>query len=517
MIRSAGRRRAVRLGALAAALGVVASMPSTASAVGAGPVYDMSWPQCQPYGQPLPPSTARAIVIGLTEGRPFTVNRCLSTQVSWARSNAQPVQAYTMAGYPTAAQLSVYGSGGPWTGAGLESRLRNVGYAEATYARRAFGSVGMSPRMVWLDVERLGKQPWQSGSPTAQARNRYVVEGLMRGFSDAGIRYGIYAGRYDWTTIIGSWWLPGTPAWGTVGMGSTAEATARCAQPSLSGGPLLMVQWTDGHYDVDVPCARFTLAPALPPPPGIGHDFTRDWHADLLGRTSSGTLYLYPGNGRSSFTARRLVGTGWDHYTDLTAPGDVSGDGIPDLLARTKSGALYLYLGNGRGGFTARRLVGTGWDHYTDLTAPGDVSGDGIPDLLARTKSGALYLYLGNGRGGFTARRLVGTGWDHYTDLTAPGDLTGDGIPDLLARTSSGALYLYPGNGRGGFTARRLVSTGWGNVTLTAPGDLTGDGIPDLLARTSSGTLYLYPGNGRGSFTPRHRIGTGWNHYADLI
>ncbi|MFF4321401.1 FG-GAP-like repeat-containing protein [Streptomyces sp. NPDC001568] len=50
--------------------------------------------------------------------------------------------------------------------------------------------------------------------------------------------------------------------------------------------------------------------------------------------------------------------------------------------------------------------MGAGWDTFTHLIGPGDLTGDGKPDLLAVEDEGdgALWLYPGTGTGGFGNR-----------------------------------------------------------------------------------------------------------------
>src|SRR5690349_5872082 len=95
--------------------------------------YDISWPQCPTSaggsGLPLPPSSAQFVVVGLTRSLPFTTNPCLASQVGWARRNVVPAQAYTIAAFPTTAQLSQYGGQGPWSATTRAAQLSNVGYA----------------------------------------------------------------------------------------------------------------------------------------------------------------------------------------------------------------------------------------------------------------------------------------------------------------------------------------------------------------------------------------------------
>lgn len=103
---------------------------------------------------------------------------------------------------------------------------------------------------------------------------------------------------------------------------------------------------------------------------GVG-DFNGDGKADLLARKSSGgDLYLYKGTGKSGtglFSARVKVRAGWTGFNTLAAVGDMTGDGKADLLARTTGGTLYLYPGTGKATseiFATRKSLGTGFQQY---------------------------------------------------------------------------------------------------------------------------------------------------------
>ncbi|WP_406830290.1 peptidoglycan-binding protein [Pedococcus sp. KACC 23699] len=244
--------------------------------------------------------------------------------------------------------------------------------------------------------------------------------------------------------------------------------------------------------------------------------FNSDGRGDVLGRTQSGDLLLYPVIG-AAVGAPAKAGTGWGAFAQVLSPGDFDGDRFSDVLALTRTGAVWLYRGNGRGGFKPGNvLVGTGFSTTTLLLAPGDWTGDGKPDLLARKANGELWLLTGNGAGGFvgTARK-IGTGWQNFVDIATPGDLTGDGRPDLLARGANGLLYLYAGTGAGttgtGLTSGRVVGTGWGSfASIFSTGDLTGDGRADLLARTKTNITYVYAGDGSGRVTSPRKLTTSW-------
>jgi hypothetical protein len=206
------------------------------------------------------------------------------------------------------------------------------------------------------------------------------------------------------------------------------------------------------------------------------------------------------------------MATGWNVYTAIVTPGDVTGDGNADILARTTAGALLLYPGNGTGGLSAAApsQIGSGWQTMTALTSTADMTGEGRPDLLARDSAGRLWLYPMGAGATFQTRRLIGGGWAAMTAIQGPGDVTGDKQADILARDGAGQLWAYQGNGTGQVTTRTLVGSGWAPMTaLVTPGNWDSAGGNDVLGRDSAGRLWLYPGN-NAAFRSRHQVGSGW-------
>ncbi|MBN0047441.1 VCBS repeat-containing protein [Streptomyces actuosus] len=241
-------------------------------------------------------------------------------------------------------------------------------------------------------------------------------------------------------------------------------------------------------------------------------DLTGDGVTDVVAvETATGDLYRYSGPNYTGGTARVKIGYGWNTVSTIIGIGDLTGDGVADILAvDAANGNLYRYSGpNYNGG--SRVQIGTNWDSMTNIVAVGDLTGDGTPDLIAVEKStGDLYRYSGPGYSGST-RVKIGYGWNAYTSLTGVGDLTGDGVADIVAvDAETGNLYRYSGpNYNGG--SRVQIGTNWDTmINLTGVGDLTGDGVPDLLAVNAS-TQYLYRYSGPG-FTGSSavKIGTNW-------
>jgi hypothetical protein len=98
-------------------------------------------------------------------------------------------------------------------------------------------------------------------------------------------------------------------------------------------------------------------------------DISGDGRADLVARAKDGKLYLYEGTGAAAapFRAKKLIGSGWGSYTKLAAPGDMTGDGRADIVARTSGGTLYRYDSDGKGNFKPKASIGTGWNTYSGL------------------------------------------------------------------------------------------------------------------------------------------------------
>lgn len=260
-------------------------------------------------------------------------------------------------------------------------------------------------------------------------------------------------------------------------------------------------------------------------------DVNGDGHRDMVVRDHGGVLWVYPHSGvrnGNPFTVPRYAGgTGWN-IADALGIGDATGDGRPDMLARTATGDLWIYPHDGRTDSAnpwtlPRRSAGGGWDFANALVLV-DVSGDGRLDILARVHAGDMWVYPNNGSttgSPWTARFSAGTRWRFENQLLL-GDVTGDGRPDMLARdpgVADGTLWVYPHDGS---TAgdpwtlpRELADTGWNLATAMMLGDITGDGWADIVARDRNGDLWVYPhdgsSTGRRWTIARGWAGAGWN------
>jgi len=253
------------------------------------------------------------------------------------------------------------------------------------------------------------------------------------------------------------------------------------------------------------------------------HDQGGYSYGELVTLNSSGGLTLHFTKGKGTFDWKES-GSGWPAGTLAVPFGDMGSDRCSEMLVRTPGGELRRYAGRcGLSSYTpsnSHTSLGTGWNAYDVLTAPGDLTGDGRTDLLARQKStGDVFVFANDGAGKLKARVKIASAWKGYTKLVGAGDLTGDGIGDVLAHDKYGALYRLDGAGDGKLKARVKIASGWGASynAVVGVGDITGDGKNDLVARDSAGSLYRNPGNGNGTFGPRVKIAGGWQGYKGIF
>lgn len=98
-------------------------------------------------------------------------------------------------------------------------------------------------------------------------------------------------------------------------------------------------------------------------------DLDGDGIGDLIAQDRANTLYRYSGTGKGTFAARVKLFANWGAaYDAVVGVGDLNRDGRPDLVARDTAGKLYRQYGDGKGSFGARALIGSGWGGYKALS-----------------------------------------------------------------------------------------------------------------------------------------------------
>jgi hypothetical protein len=214
--------------------------------------HDYSWPQCPKgvgngQGAPLPGGIHDFAVVGLTNGTAMHENPCLASQWAYARVHARWVSGYTMATYPTPAQLRAARTGHYGTCTTTGCRLRNAGWAEAGFADASLRGVGAHPALVWVDVEPRRTTRWSS----SRSHNSIVIRALLAGLEARGYRVGIYSTASMWHTIAG--FRTPLPEWVPA-----SSRTGGCRR-SFAGGHVWLAQYTHTHpggaaYDENIRC-----------------------------------------------------------------------------------------------------------------------------------------------------------------------------------------------------------------------------------------------------------------------
>lgn len=225
---------------------------------------DLSWPNCpkgmgvrgrRTQGLPLPRDKAQFWVIGLTNGRAFTANPCLSEHIAAARARGVLTAGYTMLSFPNRAERAAHGASGPFGTLTRADRLANVGYAQAAFALDVMAAADLPAPFVWIDVEHRAERPWSR----KRARNRALLQGALRAAQDRGVGSGIYTYAGAWQSIMGRLRLD-VPLWAPGHSHARSFAARRrqtwdsCSRAGFTGGPLVMTQWVWRDRDHDITC-----------------------------------------------------------------------------------------------------------------------------------------------------------------------------------------------------------------------------------------------------------------------
>jgi hypothetical protein len=251
-----------------ATLAIAASNPLPASSTG----YDISWPQCNSV---FPPSPGFGVV-GVNDGAPFTVNKCLDRELNWARGGANPVPAFYLNS----------GNGGPigngdWPSTQESPKVCRgansvpcaydygwnagvVSYADVVQAENVDGVASPNVAAItspwWLDVETGNAWETKAGSygPSAAsaANDAAMLEGEVAYLQSRQVSsIGFYSTSSMWQGITGGsvTALDGLPVW-IPGAGDIVQAQANCMLPSFTGGRVALIQYPSRGYDGDYVC-----------------------------------------------------------------------------------------------------------------------------------------------------------------------------------------------------------------------------------------------------------------------
>jgi hypothetical protein len=260
---------------LALALTSVGAGASTAWAEGPDTHgHDISHPQCR---RDFPADSAFGIV-GINQGRPFSLNPCLRSQYQWAVGRPAGAAVYVNTSNP--APSSAY----YWPRSGSKDPALCVDSTSTTdpgcaydYGWHAAASAlkngkrlggGVVGHTWWLDVETTNN--WNGDGPS----NTAVLQGMYDYLRSHGVaKVGLYSTSYQWQKITGGYtaasadryrtaWAPhvtpdfplhDAPLW-IATTGSLSNARTLC-ETSFTGAPTQMVQTQKDGFDTNVVCA----------------------------------------------------------------------------------------------------------------------------------------------------------------------------------------------------------------------------------------------------------------------
>ena len=227
---AAGDEGAVDLSSYAGQVDLVVDVAGWFGPPGEG--FDISWPQCSPDRTGTAsthPTNGAFAVIGLTNGKPYTTNACLTNEFTWAESLPGGGAGYIILNAPGAGDANWGTQRTPQSCDGSTSIgcAYDYGWWASAFALSSLPATSTGGRpQVWLDVEG----PYSTGptwQPTTTALGQAVNAAVVRGARDrlltAGVRSGIYSRRQttsssgtrtdDWFKLTGGLALTGVQQW----------------------------------------------------------------------------------------------------------------------------------------------------------------------------------------------------------------------------------------------------------------------------------------------------------------
>jgi major membrane immunogen (membrane-anchored lipoprotein) len=248
---------------------VVAAQSTPLSPTSTG--YDISFPQCG-YVYPSAPGFG---VVGVNGGKPFTTNKCLASELSWAAGavNQQPAFYVNTANggpnngnWPSSQQTPDVCAGANSVACSYDYgwNAARYSFAAALTAESSDGATSPTQSAIaapwWLDVETGNAWEVKTGfyGPTAAAyaNDKAEIEGEIASLTNAGVtNVGVYSTSQQWRAITDAATtnFPAVPTW-IPGFGSLAAAEAGCTTASFTAGRVALIQYGSGSYDGDYNC-----------------------------------------------------------------------------------------------------------------------------------------------------------------------------------------------------------------------------------------------------------------------
>ena len=204
---------------------------------------DLSWPNCSH----LPADHYSEAILGVTGGLDFSANPCLGQEIAVANS----YELYVNTGNPGFPRIKRVGIGPKQcAGRSLVCYSYNYGYQAGLYALKRAELAGAHSPFWWLDVET--DNSWTSSIEA----NRADIAGMINAIQSRALFrpvIGIYTASIQWVSLVSHWKI-GLPLWLGTGDTSIQKAATDCRRPSVTGGLVLLTQYTVGQLDYNYVC-----------------------------------------------------------------------------------------------------------------------------------------------------------------------------------------------------------------------------------------------------------------------
>jgi len=505
---------------VAVAIAISASVPALATATASGGGWDVSWPQCT--GLSLSsvvalPGSPQIGIVGVNDGRPFSTNPCLKSELSWAGGAAQlyvntndpgpGTKSSPNTHWPKTTQTSpkpcVVVAGTTATSACAYDYGWNAAVNAYGTVKTALGSTNPAGLAWWLDVERVSGAPglWQSSA----AANTQAINGWIGYLVQQHVKsVGIYANRSDLHTLFTPTQVPaGTLGWLATGAATLAGGLSYCDYTTgLTPSGLSLVQyWPNSPaLDADAICVGYISGASglaagasasglsvhlLHPAPVGGATLTlsssspagRFATSGPVGATSSRTLAIaIPATKSTATFSYRDTHAGYPAITALGALGRIAAitTVTPGPLSRLviSPGSLRLAVG------ASHSVTVTGVDAFGNAeTAPPAATWSVTPTSSASISHGpaSRVVLRGLAQATVTVTATVGSHIAYRTMQIVPAARTASGHPVSQSQIAAFVVTHYA------YANWRHAAAYWASAAAKSPASVAG-----IIARSAT-------------------------------
>jgi hypothetical protein len=191
-------------------------------------------------------------------------------------------------------------------------------------------------------------------------------------------------------------------------------------------------------------------------------DFNYDGVDDIIARNTHGMVYLFPGVTATTFGKGIRLGVSGSTAL-LAGIVDFDQNGNLDLAIRTTSGSLFIYQGDGHGGVLPNpsRIGAAG----AFKSYPRFVTGVRSDEIFAESTGGIIRGFYSIDGGAFLNVDVIATGMNSFGSVFAPENVIHNNHSVVFARGSNGTLWRFETGATISWTKNAVIATGWSSIT----------------------------------------------------